>query len=128
MSQSTHPSTLTLLMLQVPTKKPLTVANLKDLIRSHPTLSSSTRGRYLRLIFSGRLLAPDDAALDTFRLKDKCVVHAVIAAAGVRGGNQAALSRPSTSTSLSSSSLSSSSIIRNSVEPPPRGTGLGILA
>jgi len=52
-------------------------------------------------------------------------VHAVIAAAGVRGGNQAALSRPSSS---SSSSSSSNNRNRNSVESPPRGTGLGILS
>jgi len=46
----------------------------------------------MRLIYSGRLLAPDSAVVDDFNLKDDCVIHAVVAAAGVRGGQQATLS------------------------------------
>ena len=43
------------------------------------------RDRYLRLICSGRLLAPDSTRLSEFDcLKDGSVVHAVLAAPGVR--------------------------------------------
>ena len=43
------------------------------------------RDRYLRLICSGRLLAPDSSRLTEFDcLKDGSVIHAVLAAPGVR--------------------------------------------
>jgi len=65
---------------------------LKESIQQ--SLGQVSRGRYIRLIHSRRLLAPDNAQLSNFKLKDGSVIHAVIAAAGVRGGQQAALSRP----------------------------------
>ena len=49
--------------------------------------------RYLRLIVRGRLLAPDAAPVSNFGLRDEDVVHAVVAAAGVRGGPQERLAR-----------------------------------
>lgn len=75
--------------IQIP--KSGTVIYLKDLVRN--TIGRSAHGRYLRLICSGKLLAPDDASIDSFDLKDGDCVHAVLAAAGVRGGVQAAMSR-----------------------------------
>lgn len=82
--------------LTVSTERNATVEQLKENIRS--ALGTSTQGRYLRLISSGRLMAPDTAGLDAFRLKEGSVVHAVLSAAGVRGGQQASLSRASQST------------------------------
>jgi hypothetical protein len=48
------------------------------------TLGEEAKGRYLRLICKGRLLAPDTATLDGFKLKSGDVLHAVLAAQGVR--------------------------------------------
>ena len=47
--------------------------------------------RYIRLIHSGRLLAPDDAILKSFGMKNDAVVHCVVAKEGVSGGIQAKL-------------------------------------
>jgi DUF2407 C-terminal domain/Ubiquitin family len=93
----------------VPTSS--TVASLKRTVRRALQVSEH---RYLRLIFRGRLLAPDSAQLSTFAAKDGDVVHAVIAAEGVQGGAQALLA--------GSSSMSStlSSLSRRAL----RGTGL----
>jgi len=66
---------------------------LKDKIRLSMG-SNVSRDQYLRLICSGRLLAPDTIKLSEFQcIKNDCVVHAVLAAPGVRGGQQATLSR-----------------------------------
>ncbi len=44
-----------------------------------------SRDRYLRLICSGRLLAPDSTVLSEFKcIKDGSVIHAILAAPGVR--------------------------------------------
>ena len=79
---------------EVKTPSNSSVSALKDQVRSSLGTSSD---RYLRLICKGRLLAPDSAQLSEFGIHDGDVVHAVVAAAGVRGGQQAALSRSSTS-------------------------------
>lgn len=71
-----------------------TVAQVKQVVRT--ALGPSTENRYLRLICRGRLLAPDSAPISDFSLRDGDVVHAVLAAAGVRGGQQAALARGTT--------------------------------
>jgi len=68
-----------------------TVYTLKERVRE--ALGPAARGRYLRLIGHGRLLAPDSASLEGFRLMDGDCLHAVLAAPGIRGGQQAALSR-----------------------------------
>jgi len=103
--ETTHSSQLTLRIkssanltndLTVSTERSATVEQLKESIRS--ALGTSTQGRYLRLISSGRLMTPDTAGLDAFRLKEGSVVHAVLSVAGVRGGQQALLSRATTST------------------------------
>jgi len=100
-----------------------TVETLKEITRH--ALGPTTRNRYLRLICKGRLLAPDDAKLKEFAVvRDGDVVHAVLAAAGVRGGQQAALARASSSgmsSTLGGTSLSSSTSRRY------RGTGVGHL-
>lgn len=68
---------------------------IKEITRD--TLGPDAQGRYLRLICKGRLLTPDTATLKDFpSIKDGDVIHAVLAAPGVRGGQQAALSRGST--------------------------------
>lgn len=60
------------------------------------TTTAISKDRYLRLICSGRLLAPDSIKISEFKcLKDGSVIHAVLAAPGIRGGQQAALSRES---------------------------------
>jgi hypothetical protein len=59
-------------------------------------LGQEAENRYLRLICKGRLLAPDSALLREFSVKNGDVVHAVLAAAGVNGGPQAALSHGTT--------------------------------
>lgn len=67
------------------------VSTLKETIRNG--IGQSSRGRYLRLIAGGRLLAPDTAPISKFNINDGDCVHAVLAAAGVRGGMQAAMAR-----------------------------------
>jgi hypothetical protein len=84
---SNLPSDLTL-----PVSSSLSVSQLKQSIQQ--SLGQSASGRYIRLIHSGRLLAPDDAPIDKFKLHDGSVIHVVIAAAGVSGGQQAELSMP----------------------------------
>mmetsp|Transcript_23062 Transcript_23062/g.32198 ORF Transcript_23062/g.32198 Transcript_23062/m.32198 type:complete len:357 (-) Transcript_23062:146-1216(-) len=99
-----------------------TVETLKEITRD--ALGPSARGRYLRLICKGRLLAPDAAKLKEFAVvRDGDVIHAVLAAAGVRGGQQAALARSTTTTSSSSGGVTSSS----STSRRYRGTGVGHL-
>ena len=66
-----------------------TVSDLKASVRA--VLGPGCRGRYLRLIVRGRLLAPDSAPVTNFGLEEDDVVHAVVAAAGVQGGHQARL-------------------------------------
>lgn len=68
------------------------VANLKQAVQQ----ALGAENRYLRLICKGRLLAPDTSLVRDFALKDGEVVHAVLAAPGVRGGQQAALARGTT--------------------------------
>lgn len=99
-----------------------TVTALKESIRSNQALSSATRGRYIRLIYSGRLLAPDTAPLSNFRLKEGSVIHAVIAAAGVRGGHQAALSRP---TAANDTRTGASGVGSSNRRRILRGAGIG---
>lgn len=71
-----------------------TVSQLKQVVRT--ALGPSTENRYLRLICKGRLLAPDTAIIREFSLREGDSLHAVLAAAGVRGGQQAALARGTT--------------------------------
>lgn len=74
-----------------------TVGTLKQKLRDNFRLKSN---RYIRLIYSGRLLSPDDSVLTTFFLgnnyhnneEDIKVVHCVIAQEGVKGGVQAKMS------------------------------------
>jgi DUF2407 ubiquitin-like domain len=56
------------------------VADLKQAVR----LALKAEHRYLRLICRGRLLAPDTSLVRDMGLKDGDVVHAVLAAPGVR--------------------------------------------
>jgi hypothetical protein len=70
------------------------VSDLKQVVRR--ALGPSTENRYLRLICKGRLLAPDTATVKEFGVKQGDSLHAVLAAAGVRGGQQAALARGTT--------------------------------
>lgn len=100
LSSSTVPSTILIRIkssnlpsdLTVPVSSSLTVSQLKQSIQQ--SMGPPAIGRYIRLIYSGRLLAPDDAPIDNFKLQDGSVIHVVVAAAGVRGGQQAELSRP----------------------------------
>jgi len=57
-----------------------TVGDLKQSVQQ----ALSAENRYLRLICKGRLLAPDASVLTDFGIQDGEVVHAVLAAAGVR--------------------------------------------
>jgi uncharacterized ubiquitin-like protein YukD len=57
-----------------------TVSSLKQSVLS----ALSSENRYIRLIWKGRMLAPDSALLKEFSLQDGDVVHAVLAAPGVR--------------------------------------------
>jgi len=74
---------------QVVTHSDASVHSLKESVRN--AIGQSARGRYLRIIASGRLLAPDVAPLSNFKIRDGDCVHAVLAAAGIRGGQQAAM-------------------------------------
>lgn len=57
-----------------------TVGDLKQAVKG----ALSAENRYLRLICKGRLLAPDAAMLPDFGIQNGDVVHAVLAAPGVR--------------------------------------------
>jgi len=70
------------------------VGDLKQTVRQ--ALGPNADGRYLRLICRGRLLAPDSATLRDFPLRNGDVLHAVLAAAGVSGGQQALLATGAT--------------------------------
>lgn len=74
---------------EVVTHAEASVHSLKESIRN--AIGQGARGRYLRIIASGRLLAPDVAPLSNFKISDGDCVHAVLAAAGIRGGQQAAM-------------------------------------
>ena len=63
-------------------KQSCSVLQLKESVRTK--LGPAARGRYLRLVCQGRLLAPDCSNIDNFQLKQNSVVHAVLAAPGVR--------------------------------------------
>lgn len=67
------------------------VAQVKQAVRN--ALGEEAKDRYLRLICKGRLLAPDTSSIRDFAVRNGDVLHAVLAAAGVRGGQQAALAR-----------------------------------
>lgn len=67
------------------------VSQVKQAVRN--ALGDQANDRYLRLICKGRLLAPDSSVLREFSVRNGDVIHAVLAAAGVRGGQQAALAR-----------------------------------
>lgn len=58
------------------------VSQLKELVRQ--SLGNETRERYLRLICKGRLLHPDESPISEFKVHNNDVVHAVLAAPGVR--------------------------------------------
>mmetsp|Transcript_20813 Transcript_20813/g.43000 ORF Transcript_20813/g.43000 Transcript_20813/m.43000 type:complete len:611 (-) Transcript_20813:214-2046(-) len=74
-----------------------TVGGLKERILKRYCCDDDGDGRpkqrYLRLIIRGRMMAPDSAALSSFRIVDGDVVHAVLAKEGVRGGQQARMLR-----------------------------------
>uniref|UniRef100_A0A7S1VTF0 Ubiquitin-like domain-containing protein n=1 Tax=Grammatophora oceanica TaxID=210454 RepID=A0A7S1VTF0_9STRA len=80
--------------LEIQVESSLQVAALKSQVKE--ALGPSADGRYLRLISKGRLLAPDTAPLKDFSVGNGDVLHAVLAAAGVRGGQQAAIARGTT--------------------------------
>ena len=67
---------------EVVTHAEASVHSLKESIRN--AIGQGARGRYLRIIASGRLLAPDVAPLSNFKISDGDCVHAVLAAAGIR--------------------------------------------
>ena len=48
------------------------------------SLGEEARGRYVRLICKGRLLTPDTATLEGLSIRSGDVLHAVLAAKGVR--------------------------------------------
>jgi len=73
------------------------VQTLKQQVRD--TIGETARGRYLRLIAKGRLLAPDSALLKDFHLKQEDYIHAVVAPVGVRGGQQAVMAQANNPTS-----------------------------
>jgi hypothetical protein len=75
----------------VSASKSTTIKALKTLVIN--SIGKECKGRYVRLISNGRLLAPDSSLLGDFSVQDGGVIHAVIAAEGVRGGQQAELSR-----------------------------------
>ena len=66
----------------------LDVATFKRKVKH---LLNVSQDRYVRLICKGRLLAPDSGIISDYSIGHGDVVHAVLAADGVRGGQQAAL-------------------------------------
>ena len=77
--------------VSITAQKSTSIKALKSLVIK--ALGDHCKGRYVRLISNGRLLAPDSSLLGDFSVQDEGVIHAVIAAEGVRGGQQAELSR-----------------------------------
>lgn len=63
------------LELQLPSNS--MVSDLKE--RTKNALGERAQDRYMRLICKGRLLSPDDSAIQEFNVKDGDVIHAVLA-------------------------------------------------
>jgi hypothetical protein len=101
----------------------LTVSQLKEEIHLQNALGTSVRGRYMRLIHSGRLMAPDSALVEDFKIGNGSVVHVVVADKGVKGGQQAALS---VGTGASASGVGASGGIGNGQSRRRRFRGVGI--
>jgi len=100
------------------------VGQVKQAVRS--ALGEEAKDRYLRLICKGRLLAPDTSRLNEFPVSDGDVLHAVLAAAGMRGGQQAALARAlATTTTNNNNNTTTGTTGSSSVSRRYRGTGLG---
>jgi len=96
-------------------------SNDKKYIEDAPPIS---KDRYLRLICSGRLLAPDSTNISEFKcIKEGTVIHAILAAPGIKGGQQAALSRDSTFNSIIGGNGGVSR--RNRFQREHRGIGIG---
>jgi hypothetical protein len=95
---------------------------------------SVPRRRYVRLVYRGRLLAPDSARISEFSIGDGDVVHAVVAAEGQQGGAQALLAHSSSlllgdaASGLNDPNFSSafSSSLSSLSRRALRGTGLSI--
>lgn len=104
----------------ISTNSDCSVLQLKELVRNK--LGPTARGRYLRLICQGRLLAPDRATLSEFQLKQDVVIHAVLAAPGVRGGQQASLSQSTSSSSTNRRRLRGVGIGANGLVVPRNGS------
>ena len=94
------------------------VEHVKEHVRN--ALGPASKDRYMRLICKGRLLAPDSAQLREFSVQNGDVLHAVLAAAGVRGGQQAALSQQD-----AASSSNGGNVGNNNNRRRHRGTIIG---
>lgn len=94
------------------------VARVKKVITD--ALGEQAHNRYLRLICKGRLLAPDSSQLSEFSVQNGDVVHAVLAAVGVRGGQQAALSRSTINTSTTGTTTRRHRTTRGLLQPGGR--------
>lgn len=80
------------------------VAHLKELV--HQALGPQCHDRYLRLICKGKLLHPEQSLLSEFKVHNNDVVHAVLAAQGVRPPTERLVSSSSSTNNPSSSSTS----------------------
>ncbi|KAL3916533.1 MAG: hypothetical protein SGILL_005135 [Bacillariaceae sp.] len=67
-------------IIQIPNSS--NVHQLKEMVRK--ALLPESKDRYLRLICKGRLLHPEESLLKEFKINSRDVVHAVLAAPGVR--------------------------------------------
>lgn len=95
------------------------VKQFKDQVRE--AIGQTAKGRYLRLIAKGRLMAPDTAMLQDFKLDPEDYIHAVIAPVGVRGGQQAEMAQPGPSEEDGSSRLLAARRAFRSVGIGPNG-------
>eukprot|EP00529_Nitzschia_sp_RCC80_P023993 CAMPEP_0113457562 /NCGR_PEP_ID=MMETSP0014_2-20120614/9473_1 /TAXON_ID=2857 /ORGANISM="Nitzschia sp." /LENGTH=448 /DNA_ID=CAMNT_0000349063 /DNA_START=364 /DNA_END=1710 /DNA_ORIENTATION=- /assembly_acc=CAM_ASM_000159 len=89
------------------------VFQLRELIK-HALGKEETKDRYMRLICKGKLLHPDSSPLSEFKVHNDDVVHAVLAAKGVRAPTERVVSvvpgttNTTTATNTSSATTSSS--------------------
>jgi hypothetical protein len=106
-----RPSVATIPECEVTVKTSSTVGALRDSIRQKFSLDDAVHS--LRLVYAGKLLAPDDALVCSFGVKSDAVVHAVV------GPKAPSSASPSTPSAQQQTVVSSSSAV--SASRPPRG-------
>lgn len=129
-SSSSSSLTNSLLQLRIKSFKDVEVAvpnnsnvqQLKELVK-HALGRDQTDDRYMRLICKGKLLHPDTSPLTEFKVHNDDVVHAVLAAKGVRPPAERIVTVVQTNATTNSTATSSSSTTAPATTTDGNSTG-----